>query len=75
MIKYFPILLLPFILSGCFFNQTGISAKYYANDCNEYYDVQGFYHKECKDENFITYKEVGNKNKEAADFAIGIQEE
>lgn len=75
MTKYFYILLIPFVFAGCFFNKTGVSAKYYANECNEYYDVQGFYHKECKDENFITYREVGNKTKEAADFGIGIQEE
>jgi hypothetical protein len=71
MIKYFPILLLPFIISGCFFNQTGISAKYYANDCNEYYDVQGFYHKDCKDENYITYRKIGEKTNRAAESMIG----
>ena len=41
------------IFSGCV-NKRGISATYY-NDCNEYYDVQGNYHKEC-DENMLEFK-------------------
>lgn len=50
--------LLPFvilILSGCV-NERGISARYY-NECREYYDAQGYYHKKC-DENLIEYKDV-----------------
>ncbi len=30
--------------------------KYY-NDCQEYYDLQGSYHKEC-DENMLEYKDL-----------------
>ena len=63
-----------FLFSGCF-NKTGISAKYYANECNEYYDVQGFYHKDCKDENIITYKEIGEKASKGSEFVIGGEEE
>ena len=74
MIKYFLLLIVPFLFSGCF-NKTGISAKYYANECNEYYDVQGFYHKDCKDENIITYKEIGEKASKASAFVIGGEEE
>jgi len=41
--------------SGCV-NERGISARYY-NDCREYYDLQGYYHKKC-DENIIDYKDI-----------------
>lgn len=44
-------------LSGCF-NKHGISAKYYS-DCEEYFDLQGYYHKECGKDNIISYKEIG----------------
>lgn len=45
------------IFSGCvYFNERGVSAKYY-NDCKEYYDATGTYHKEC-DKNLINYKDV-----------------
>ena len=57
MMKYIPIILIPFLFLGCF-NKTGISAKYYANECSEYYGMQGFYHKDCKDDNVISYKEI-----------------
>jgi len=40
--------------SGCV-NKHGISAKYYS-DCKEYYDLQGYYHKECGDDDIITYE-------------------
>jgi len=45
-----------FFLSGCV-NKHGISAKYYS-DCKEYYDLQGYYHKECGEDDIITYKEM-----------------
>jgi len=41
---------------GCV-NKHGISAKVYS-DCNEYYDMQGYYHKQCGDDDIITYKEI-----------------
>lgn len=37
-------------------NKRGISSTYY-NDCKEYYDLQGYYHKDCG-ENIIDYKEA-----------------
>ena len=40
---------------GCA-NKRGISMKYY-NDCREYYDLQGSYHKVC-DENIIEYEDL-----------------
>ena len=50
--------LLGILLSGCV-NKHGISAKYYS-DCNEYYDLQGYYHKECGEDDIVTYKQMGD---------------
>ena len=47
-----------FLFSGCV-NKRGISGRYY-NSCHEYYDLQGYYHKDC-DENIIDF---GSKDKE-----------
>ena len=49
-------ILLSFSFSGCV-NKHGISAKYYS-DCEEYYDLQGYYHKECGKDDIITYDEI-----------------
>lgn len=49
------------LFSGCV-NERGISARYY-NECREYYDLQGYYHKVC-DENIVDYKDVGELFKE-----------
>ncbi|MCR4941241.1 MAG: hypothetical protein K5978_00425 [Campylobacter sp.] len=39
--------LIGIFLSGCLFvNERGISTRYY-NDCKEYYDANGTYHKGC----------------------------
>ena len=55
MIKYIlPIFIVLF--SGCV-NKHGVSAKYYS-DCKEYYDLQGYYHKECGEDDIATYKGV-----------------
>lgn len=52
------------IITALFFtscmNKHGISTKYYS-DCKEYYDLQGFYHKKCSEDDIITYKELGEK--------------
>lgn len=45
-----------FAFSGCV-NKHGISLKYYS-DCKEYYDMQGFYHKECGKDDLVTYDEM-----------------
>ena len=42
--------------TGCI-NRHGISVKYYS-DCKEYYDLQGYYHKECGEDDIVTYKEI-----------------
>lgn len=49
------ILILALLLSGCV-NKRGVSATYY-NDCKEYYDYQGVYHKTC-DKNIVEYEDV-----------------
>ena len=57
MIKTTLLIFTILFLNGCV-NKHGISAKYYS-DYKEYYDLQGFYHKECGEDDIITYKEVG----------------
>ena len=49
-------------------NKRGLSAKYYS-DCKEYYDLQGFYHKDCNDE-VVTYKEMKDKIKETSSKVV-----
>ena len=51
-------------VSGCV-NKHGISAKYYS-DCKEYYDLQGYYHKECGEDDIITYDTMGKEIKKGA---------
>lgn len=43
------------LFSGCL-NKRGISSTYY-NDCREYYDGRGYYHKTC-DENIVEFSDV-----------------
>ncbi len=57
MIRITLLILATLALSGCV-NKHGISAKVYS-DCDEYYDYQGFYHKECGKDDIVTYKEMG----------------
>jgi len=69
------ILLLTFFIfftSGCI-NKHGISAKYYS-DCKEYYDLQGYYHKECGDDDIITYKEI-KKSVKSVSYSITSKKE
>ena len=44
------------IFNGCV-GKEGVSLKYY-NDCEEYYDMQGYYHKKCDNSSMVTYKSV-----------------
>lgn len=55
MMKQLLLLLAVLLFSGCF-NERGMSLRYY-NDCEEYYDAQGYYHKKC-DENVMDYSDV-----------------
>lgn len=49
-------LLASLFFSGCI-NKHGVSAKYYS-ECKEYYDYQGYYHKECGEDDIFTYEEL-----------------
>jgi hypothetical protein len=50
-------------------NKHGISAKYYS-DCKEYYDMQGYYHKECGEDDIVTYKQITDETKSVINEAI-----
>jgi len=81
MYRYLLIIPALFFFSGCV-NKHGISAKYYS-DCKEYYDLQGYYHKECGDDDIVTYKAIGEatdkfingKKKKPKGNVIGADEE
>ncbi len=68
MIKILTFLLLALFIFGCA-NKHGLSAKYYS-DCDEYYDFQGYYHKECGKDDIITYKELKAKTKRSIDRGV-----
>jgi len=53
--KYYLLFLMPIFFAGCF-NERGVSLRYY-NDCEEYYDAQGYYHKQC-DKNIVDYSDI-----------------
>jgi len=61
----FLLMISTFFFSGCV-NKHGISAKYYS-DCEEYYDLQGYYHKKCGDDDIVTYKQMGDVFKKKED--------
>lgn len=44
--KYLLVIVVLFLFSACFVNERGISNRFY-DDCKEYYDASGIYHKEC----------------------------
>ncbi|ELD1510202.1 hypothetical protein ACOJD3_001203 [Campylobacter coli] len=52
--KYILMLALLFGISGCFVNERGISNRFY-DDCHEYYDASGTYHKDCS-KNWVDIK-------------------
>ncbi|SFV58396.1 hypothetical protein MNB_SM-5-166 [hydrothermal vent metagenome] len=56
MIQFIPLLLFALFATGCV-NKHGVSLKYYS-ECKEYYDMQGYYHKRCGDDDIITYKGI-----------------
>lgn len=53
--KYYLLFLVPIFIAGCF-NERGVSLRYYS-DCEEYYDAQGYYHKQC-DKNILDYSDI-----------------
>lgn len=71
------LLLLPFLFTACV-NRHGVSLKYYS-ECKEYYDLQGYYHKKCGEDDIVTYKGVAEGTKNAYDstlnFITGTEEE
>ena len=69
MIRITLLILATLFLNGCM-NKHGISAKYYS-ECKEYYDLQGFYHKECGEDDIVTYKEMGEFFKKKDDTPKG----
>jgi len=73
MTKYLLIISTLFLFSACV-NKHGISAKYYS-ECKEYYDLQGYYHKECGEDDIITYKELSKKADAVIDYVVGAEEE
>ena len=58
-----------YLFSGCV-NKHGISAKYYS-DCKEYYDFQGYYHKECGEDDIVTYKQIKKSAKDTTNYIMG----
>jgi len=62
------VVIMSLLFSGCF-NERGVSLKYY-NDCEEYYDYQGYYHKKC-DPNLVDYADVKEAIKPVQDPRIG----
>ena len=68
MIKIYFLILFTLFLNGCM-NKHGISVKYYS-DCKEYYDLQGYYYKECGKDDIISYDEL---NKELIKGAKKVQ--
>lgn len=65
MVKAVFFLLALLSLSGCI-NKHGVSVKYYS-DCKEYYDMQGYYHKECGDDDIFTYDGAAKGLEESLD--------
>lgn len=55
--------------TGCL-NERGISAKYY-NECREYYDARGYYHKKC-DDNLIEFADVKEGTLKAYESAKNV---
>jgi len=69
MIKYLLLATTLFLFTACV-NKHGISAKYYS-DCKEYYDLQGYYHKECGEDDIVTYKAIGEGAVKLKDAFVG----
>lgn len=69
----FSLLSISMLFSGCV-NKRGITAKYYS-DCAEYYDLQGYYHKDCDEEDMITYREMKEAGKKVIDTGVDLTNE
>ena len=73
MIKISLLILTTLLFTGCF-NKHGISAQYYS-DCEEYYDLQGYYHKECGKDDMVTYEQIGDGAESLVDSFTGNDSE
>lgn len=73
MIKITLLIFIVLSFNACV-NKHGISAKYYS-ECEEYYDLQGYYHKKCGDDDIVTYKEIGVEVKKITDSLSGTRED
>jgi len=76
MYKNIIFLIVPLLFFSACMNKRGISANYY-NECREYYDARGYYHKLC-DKNLVEFKQmkegISNIYDETADFITFSQE-
>ena len=76
MYKNIIFLIVPLLFFSACMNKRGISANYY-NECREYYDARGYYHKLC-DKNLVEFTEmkkgISNIYDETADFITFSQE-
>ena len=66
--KTLTFIFITLLLSGCV-NKHGVSLKYYS-ECKEYYDMQGYYHKECGEDDIVTYKGVKDSVEKGVDYLL-----
>ncbi len=66
-----PILITLFF-TGCL-NKHGISIQYYS-DCEEYYDMQGYYHKVCGKDDIISYQKIKDSVNNTINYLQGEEE-
>ncbi len=72
MIKIILILIV-LMFSGCI-NKHGVSAKYYS-ECDEYYDMQGYYHHKCGKDDIVTYGAIAKTFHKVKDAILQKEEE
>jgi len=70
---YIIFIFISFLFSGCL-NKHGVSLKYYS-DCKEYYDLQGYYHKECGEDDLRTYTEIREDIDKGVDYIQSFYKE
>ena len=68
MLKIILLSVIAIIFSGCA-NKHGLSSTPY-DDCKEYYDFQGYYHKDCGEKDIVSYKAIGEAASKAYDSAV-----
>ena len=68
MYKNIIFLIVPLLFFSACMNKRGISANYY-NECKEYYDARGYYHKSC-DENLVEFSDIKKGASDAYDATV-----